>query len=253
MLSSAVEEYKLNLIKKNENLITLCDGELFKEIERSVFEDKELNLSFSDKENMVYEIYNSLRRFDVIQKYLDDPEISEIMLNSYDSIYIEKHGEIIKTSSKFIDKEKMLTIINRILGQVGKKVNKTTSIVDARLLDGSRINVILDPVSLRGPTVTIRKFVLKNVEMKDLVELGTVESDVCKLLDYFVKNRFNIFICGGTSSGKTTLLNAMSSLIPKHERIITIEDSAELSISNHDNCISLETKDVTKNAIDMSK
>lgn len=253
MLSTVVEEYKLNLIDQNEKLITLGDSELFKEIERSVFEDKELNLSFSDKEYMVYEIYNSLRRFDVIQKYLDDPEISEIMLNSYDSIYIEKHGEIIKTSCKFIDKEKMLTIINRILGQVGKKVNKTTSIVDARLLDGSRINVILDPVSLRGPTVTIRKFVLKNVDMNDLVELGTVESEVCKLLDYFVKNRFNIFICGGTSSGKTTLLNAMSSLIPKHERIITIEDSAELNISNHDNCISLETKDVSKNAIDMSK
>lgn len=253
MLSEVVEEYKLKLIKQNKEFISLNDSDLFTEIERNVFEDGELDISFSDKEYMVFEIYNSLRRFDVIQKYLDDPSISEIMLNSYDSIYIEKHGEIIKTNCKFVDKEKMLTIINRILGQVGKKVNKTCSIVDARLIDGSRINVILDPVSLRGPTVTIRKFVLKNVEMNDLVELGTVDSKVYTLLDYFVKKRFNIFICGGTSSGKTTLLNAMSGLIPKHERIITIEDSAELNISKHDNCISLETKDLSKNSIDMSK
>lgn len=253
MLSCMVEDYKIKLIDSDKNLITLDDIDLFRAVEKYVFEDNSLEMNFSDKEYLTYEVYNSLRKFDVIQKYLDDPDISEIMINSYDSIYIEKHGEIIKTDCKFIDKEKMLTIINRILGQVNKKVNKSSSIVDARLLDGSRINVILDPVSLRGPTVTIRKFVLRNVTMDDLVEIGTVSEKVYEMLDYFVKNRFNIFICGGTSSGKTTLLNAMSSLIPKTERIITIEDSAELNISNHENYISLETKDISKNAIDMSK
>lgn len=253
MISQRVEDYKKKLVEADENLIKLEDESLFKEIEKRVFEDEELDLIFSEKEYLAYEIYNSLRKFDVIQKYLDDPDISEIMLNSHDLIYIEKKGRIIKTDSKFVDKEKMLTILNRILAQVGKKVNKSNSIVDARLLDGSRINVILNPVSLRGPTATIRKFVLKNVQMKDLIELGTVEEGVYELLNYLVNTRFNIFICGGTSSGKTTLLNAMSSLIPRHERIVTIEDSAELNISNHENCISLETKSLSKNPIDMSQ
>ena len=156
MISQRVEDYKKKLVEADENLIKLEDESLFKEIEKRVFEDEELDLIFSEKENLAYEIYNSLRKFDVIQKYLDDPEISEIMLNSHDLIYIEKQGKIIKTDSRFVDKEKMLTILNRILAQVGKKVNKSNSIVDARLLDGSRINVILNPVSLRGPTANIR-------------------------------------------------------------------------------------------------
>lgn len=252
MLSSYIEDYKVKLTSFDEGLIALDDDILFKKLEKYVFEDENIALSFSEKEYMVYEIYNSFRGFDVIQKYLEDPEISEIMLNSYESIYIEKQGQIIKTDCKFLNREKMLTIINRILGQVGKKVNKTSNIVDARLLDGSRINVILDPISLRGPTVTIRKFVLKNVTMNDLVSLSTLENDTNNLLDYLVKNRFNIFICGGTSSGKTTLLNALSSLIPRHERIITIEDSAELCIASHENCISLESKSTGKNIVDMS-
>lgn len=257
MVNSQYESIRNSVIADRERLIKLTDKDLLDEIQKQVFSHDSKDINFSDKERFSYDIYNSFRGYDVIQRLLDDKSISEIMINSYDDIYVEKHGVIEKSDVKFKDNDRLLTIINRMLSNVGKKINKSNPIVDARLLDGSRINVILDPISLRGPTVTIRKFVLNNTSISDLIKLETIAQELGEIIEEMVDLKLNIFICGGTSSGKTTLLNAISSIIPHHERIITIEDSAELSLPYHNNCISLETKSgvnkETSNSIDMSR
>jgi pilus assembly protein CpaF len=173
---------------------------------------------------------------------IDDPSVTEIMINSHDEIFVERDGRVTQESVKFESDEKLDQIIKRIVGKVNRVVNESSPIVDARLLDGSRVNVVLPPIALRGPTMTIRRFPEKPVTIQDLIKWGSLPKEISDFLEKLVISRHNIFIGGGTGSGKTTFLNVLSNFIPKDERIITIEDSAELQIKNVPNLVSMETR-----------
>ena len=192
------------------------------------------------------EIYNSLRRYDVIQDFLDDDSVTEIMINGKDNIFIEKDGRVFKTAKRFDTKEKLEDVIQQIVAGCNRSVNEASPIQDARLSTGERVNIVLSPIALNGPIVTIRRFPDKPITMDRLVEIGSLTKEAAGFLKALVEAKYNIFISGGTGSGKTTFLNALSQYIPEDERIITIEDSAELKILGIENLVSLETR--TKNS-----
>ena len=173
---------------------------------------------------------------------LKDDEITEVMINSFDEVFVEKNGKVEKLNVKFEDTKKLGDIVQRIVGRAGREVNQSNPIVDTRLPDGSRVNVVLPPIALKGPTVTIRKFSKKPMTVEQLIKYGSINKEIADKLETLVRAKYNIFISGGTGSGKTTFLNAMSNFIPRNERIITIEDSAELQISNIENLVRLETR-----------
>lgn len=220
-----------------------CDEEIYEIIAKSVFEkSKQLLLNSSEKKEIIETIFNSLRRLDILQPILDDPSVTEIMINGPNNIFIEKNGKSNKFETKFESSQKLEDIIQVMVTNVNRTVNESTPIVDARLKDGSRINVVLPPIALNGPIVTIRKFPEKPIDIEKLIELGSLTQDAADALKKLVIAKYNIFIAGGTGSGKTTFLNALSNFIPNDERIITIEDSAELQILNIPNLVRLETR-----------
>ena len=186
--------------------------------------------------------FNSLRRLDVLQKLLDDEEVTEIMINGYDNIFVEKNGAIEWTGLKFESVSRYEDIVQNIVSSANRMVNQTVPIVDVRLKDGSRVNVILEPVALNGTTMTIRKFADKGWNIHKLVEKGTLNESMAEFFRMLVLARYNIIVSGSTGSGKTTLLNLLSEFIPETERIVTIEDSAELNLHNIPNLVRLETK-----------
>ncbi len=187
-------------------------------------------------------VFNQMRRLDAIEPFINDREITEIMVNGPDKIFVEKNGEVQKTEARFESRERLEDIIQVIVGKVNRSVNEAEPIVDARLEDGSRVNVVLPPVALNGPIVTIRKFPDKPMTIEDLIRYGSITEEAAEFLNKLVKSKYNIFICGGTGSGKTSFLNALSGLIPLDERIVTIEDSAELQLSSIENLVRLETR-----------
>ena len=187
-------------------------------------------------------VFNSMRGLDVLQPLVDDPSITEIMINGPDHIFIEQNGRLFQKDISFGTNEKLENVILNIVSKVNRTVNEANPIVDARLLDGSRVNVVLPPIALDGPTVTIRKFPEDPMTVQKLIEYGSITPEVAELLERMVKAKYNIFISGGTGSGKTTFLNALSNFIPKDERVITIEDSAELQIKGVANLVRLETR-----------
>ncbi|MCZ0703131.1 pilus assembly protein CpaF [Natronobacillus azotifigens] len=190
----------------------------------------------------VQRIYNAFRGLDVLQPLIDDKSITEIMINSDREIFIEQHGKTSQVDVAFESSERLEDIIQMIVGKVNRTVNASSPIVDARLEDGSRVNIVLPPVALKGPTMTIRKFPERPLMIDDLIQMGAITEEVADFLQKLVISKYNIFISGGTGSGKTTFLNVLSNFIPKDERIITIEDSAELQIKNIANLVSLETR-----------
>lgn len=219
------------------------DDELLEYIEINVFRlSKTHDLTGTKMKWLVQRTFNSFRGLDVLQPLIDDPSITEIMINSYDEVFIEKKGEIIQTDVRFESSEKLEDIIQMIVGKVNRTVNASSPIVDARLEDGSRVNIVLPPIALKGPTMTIRKFPEKPLTMSDLIQFGALEQEVAEFLEQLVISKHNIFIGGGTGSGKTTFLNVLSNYIPSSERIITIEDSAELQIRSVPNLVGLETR-----------
>lgn len=187
-------------------------------------------------------IFNAMRRLDILQPLVDDTSITEIMINGIKDIFIEKKGRVHRLDYSFDSEEQLENVIQMIVGKVNRVVNESSPICDARLEDGSRINVVLPPIALNGPTLTIRKFPEKPLTMEDLIGFGSIDRASADLLQTLVKAKYNLFICGGTGSGKTTFLNVLSNAIPGDERIITIEDSAELQITKVDNLVSLETR-----------
>lgn len=187
-------------------------------------------------------IYDSIKGFDVLQDIIEDDDVTEIMINGPDNIFIERNGKITRYNGRFSSGERMVDIIRQIVSKVNRRVNEASPIVDTRLNDGSRVNVVLNPVALDGPAVTIRKFPKEVISMDRLIELKSLDEDVAEWLRMLVVSGYNIFISGGTGSGKTTFLNALSGFIPKDERIITIEDSAELQIKGIDNMVRLEVR-----------
>nr|WP_235776350.1 CpaF family protein [Robertmurraya massiliosenegalensis] len=219
------------------------DKKVFELVESKVLDfSKEVYMTATQKLQLVNRIYATLRGLDVLQPLIDDKTITEIMINSHKEIFVEREGRVYQESLTFESEEKLDQIIKRIVGKVNRIVNESSPIVDARLLDGSRVNVVLPPIALKGPTMTIRKFPENPLTMQDLIKWGALPEEVSDFLEKLVIAKYNIFIGGGTGSGKTTFLNVMSNFIPKDERIITIEDSAELQIKNVPNLVSMETR-----------
>lgn len=219
------------------------NSELMARIEEMVWRRRELmELTAAEKRRMVRRVFDSFRGLDVLQPLVDDPRITEIMINSHQDIFIEQDGEVKKLPLQFESQSRLEDIIQSIVGTVNRVVNESTPIVDARLKDGSRVNIVLPPIALKGPTMTIRKFPESPMTMDDLVGRGALTEEAAEQLRILVKGKYNIFIGGGTGSGKTTFLNALSQYIPPDERVITIEDSAELKIVTVPNLVSLETR-----------
>ena len=219
------------------------DTELMKLIERKVLSDvRAASMTSGEKRELVRRVYDSFRGLDILQPLVDDKTVTEIMINGHTEIFIERHGEVRRVPQTFESKEKLEDIVQTIVSGVNRVVNESSPIVDARLKDGSRVNVVLPPIALKGPTMTIRKFPEKPMTMNDLVGRGALDTDAADFLKTLVRSRYNIFISGGTGSGKTTFLNALSQYIPPDERVITIEDSAELQIVTVPNLVSLETR-----------
>jgi pilus assembly protein CpaF len=198
--------------------------------------------SIEQRVSIVEQVFSSIRGFGLLDSIIKDDTITEVMINGTDDIFIEQSGRLFKLDKKFESQRRLEDIIQRIVGLAGREVNQANPICDTRLPDGSRVNVVLPPIALCGPTVTIRKFSKTPMTMEKLIEYGSLTKDIAEQLEVLVKAKYNIFISGGTGSGKTTFLNALSNFIPRDERVITIEDSAELQIKNIDNLVRLETR-----------
>lgn len=199
-------------------------------------------LSLSQKADIGDKVFSLIRGLGILDSIIHDDAITEIMINGYKDIFIEKNGRVSRLKEKFEDERKLEDVIQKIVGMAGREVNEANPIVDTRLQDGSRVNVVLPPISLKGPIVTIRKFSKEPMTIEKLIQYGSLTKEIAEVLEILVKAKYNIFICGGTGSGKTTFLNAISNYIPSDERVITIEDSAELQITSVDNLVSLETR-----------
>lgn len=218
-----------------EEAYTLIDDALVSTPEKE-------KLPFSELLKLRKEVYNSLRKLDILQELLDDETITEIMINGKDNIFVERFGRIERINKSFESAKKLEDIVQQIVAGCNRTVNEASPIADARLASGERVNIVLAPVALNGPIVTIRRFPQKPITMDTLLSFGSLTLEAAVFLKRLVKSGYNIFISGGTGSGKTTFLNALSQYIPKEDRIITIEDSAELQLIHADNLVRLETR-----------
>ena len=221
----------------------MTDEEIRELVDDAIVQNgRELSLTLKDKQELSRELFFAIRRLDILQELTDDPKVTEIMINGKDHIFIERNGRLYQWDKQFSSKEKLEDVIQQIVAKCNRTVNEASPIVDARLENGSRVNVVLAPIALNGPIVTIRRFPEKPIQMEDLKHFGAITQEVIDFLRQLVVAGYNIFISGGTGSGKTTFLNALSDFIPKDERIITIEDSAELQIQGVPNLVRLETR-----------
>ena len=221
----------------------ITDEEILNNIDRILVEQGEKHyIGMKEKRILRKDIFNSIRGLDLLQDYVEDKSITEIMVNGTDNIFIEKKGIISSVNQSFESKEKLSDIIQQIVSSSNRIVNESNPIVDARLSDGSRVNVVLPPVAIDGPVITIRKFPKNPITIKQLIEYESVSQEVACFLENLILAKYNILVSGGTGSGKTTFLNVLSNFIPKTERIITIEDSAELQINDIPNLVRLEVR-----------
>lgn len=237
------KEFIRKKVLENINLSSVDDDKLEKEVRDEIeryFAGQ--YLSIAEQASLTDEIFSSIRGFGLLDSIMNDDTITEVMINGAREIFIEKSGKLIHMDEEFESEEKLQDIIQRIVALAGREVNQAKPIVDTRLPDGSRVNVVLPPISLKGPIVTIRKFSKEPMTIEKLIEYRSITPQIADVLRLLVRAKYNIFICGGTGSGKTTFLNAISNFIPSDERIITIEDSAELQIANIENLVSLETR-----------
>ena len=215
-------------------------AELIHEVLREAAKEEYLPL-----EKQIYlsrRLFHSLRKLDVLQELIEDESVTEIMINGVEDIFVEKNGRICRSDKRFISEAKLGDVIQQIVSGTNRYVNELSPIVDARLEDGSRVNVVLKPVALNGPIMTIRRFLKEKVTMEQLIAWGSLSGEAARFLEMLVKAKYNIFVSGGTGSGKTTFLNVLSDYIPKDERIITIEDNAELQIKGVPNMVRLEAR-----------
>lgn len=230
-------------ITENLPLSKLSDDELQEKVEEITTEKLAGQyISIEQKVSIVEQVYSSIRGFGLLDSIISDDTITEVMINGPENVFIEQKGRLFKLDKQFESQRRLEDIIQRIVGLAGREVNQSNPICDTRLPDGSRVNVVLPPIALCGPTVTIRKFSKTPMTIEKLIAFGSITKEIADVLEMLVKAKYNIFISGGTGSGKTTFLNALSNYIPKDERIITIEDSAELQIKGVENLVSLETR-----------
>lgn len=230
-------------VSENLPLSKLNDDELEEKIEEIVVQRiGNIYCSIDQRVSIVQQVYSSIRGFGLLDSIINDDTITEVMINGPDNVFIEQNGRLFKLDKKFESQRRLEDIIQRIVGLAGREVNQANPICDTRLPDGSRVNVVLPPIALCGPTLTIRKFSKDPMTVEKLIQYGSITKEIADKLELLVKAKYNIFISGGTGSGKTTFLNALSNYIPKDERVITIEDSAELQIKGVENLVSLETR-----------
>lgn len=209
-------------------------------------EAEEIKYGLRERLAIRKELFNAIRRYDVLSELLDDPEVTEIMVNGPDNIFYERDGHLFRYDKAFRDTDSLENLVRQIAAGVNRQINEASPIVDARLLDGSRVHCILNPVALDGPIMSIRKFTQRKYTMKGLIEQNSISAEAAEYLKTLVGASYNIFICGGTGSGKTTLLNSLSEYIDSCERVITIEDSAELQILGCPNLVRLETRNASR-------
>lgn len=234
---------KKEIYDRLDDSLDISDDSLYEVIDECIYEAVAASrLSLSQRELLRKRLYNSIKKLDILQELIEDDDITEIMVNGYNNIFIEKNGRITRWNRAFESEEKLADIAQRIAALSNKIINESTPIVDTRLPDGSRINMVLPPIAIDGPVITIRKFYKTPMDIGRMIQLGSITEEAAKYLNMLVKARYNIFISGGTGSGKTTFLNALSNYIPKDERILTIEDSAELQIAGVDNLVRLEVR-----------
>lgn len=230
-------------VSNNLSLNRLTDEELEESIEDIVLEKLgDTYCTVEQRLSIIKQVYSSIRGLGLLDTIMADDSITEVMINGRDNIFIEQKGRVHRLDKFFETDRRLEDIIQRIVGLAGREVNQANPIVDTRLKDGSRVNVVLPPIALCGPTVTIRKFSKEPMTIEKLIQYGSITEEIAHKLELLVRAKYNIFICGGTGSGKTTFLNALSNYIPKDERVITIEDSAELQIVGVDNLVRLETR-----------
>ena len=245
----------LEAINRELQPTRMTDEELLKAItslvDRESRGDYLLPIQKMDTVNSIYKMYRGLGG--LLDSILADEDITEVMINGPDNIFVERKGRLTRVDKHFKDEQELRRVIDLIVGKAHREVSEANPIVDTRLEDGSRVNVVLSPIALSGSTVTIRKFSKQPMTMEKLLEYGSITPEVAQFLQKLVKARYNIFIAGGTGSGKTTFLNALSSYIPHDVRIITIEDSAELQITQIPNIVRLETRNATASSGESKK
>lgn len=237
------EQLHAKIMREIDLTEDLEDDDLVEIIHRVLEESgEEEYISLQDKVLLGKELFNAFRKLDILQDFVENEDITEIMINGTEHIFIEREGKIVQSSRRFASRKKLEDVIQQIVAGTNRIVNEASPIVDARLEDGSRVNIVLHPVALNGPVVTIRKFPKELITLGRLEEWNSVSAEVISFLKILVRSKYNIFISGGTGSGKTTFLNALSQYIPKDERIITVEDNAELQIRDIPNLVSLEAR-----------
>jgi len=237
------DRIKEQVLKRMDMSFAKSDEEVLELIDTCILEaDRNCYISYADKRRLVKEIFYAIRRLDFLQELIDDPTVTEIMVNGAENIFVERNGSLYRMDRQFESKEKLEDVVQQIVASCNRAVNEANPIVDARLENGSRVNIVLPPVALNGPIVTIRRFPEHAIDMQELIRLGSLQAETADFLKKLVEAGYNIFISGGTGSGKTTFLNALSQYIPANERIITIEDSAELQLRFAENLVRLETR-----------
>ena len=209
-------------------------------------ESDEEYIPLQEKIKVSRELFNAFRRLDILQDLIEDDEITEIMVNGTENIFYEKYGRLYRSDRRFFSEERLSDVIQQIVGETNRYVNESCPIADARLNDGSRVNVVLKPVAVNGPILTIRKFPAEAITMEELIRKESITEEAAEFVKKLVRAKYNIFVSGGTGAGKTTFLNAMSDYIPKDERIITIEDNAELQIQGVENLVRLEARNANQ-------
>lgn len=219
------------------------DEEIYQSIDELILRTGvEFYIRLSERGELRRELFNSVRRLDILQELIDDNSVTEIMVNGTEGIFIERDGHLMLWDKCFVSKERLEDIAQQIVGSCNRIVNESVPIVDARLNSGARVNIVMPPIALNGPIITIRRFPEQPIQMEQLVRWGAVSREAVDFLEKLVRAGYNIFISGGTGSGKTTFLNALSNFIPKDERIITIEDNAELQLQGVKNLVRLEVR-----------
>ena len=241
-----IEEVRSQILGQLDLSREFEDAEIQELIEKAVLcISRKYAMSLNERGHLEREVFNSMRKLDILQELLEDEEVTEIMVNGSSHIFYEKRGQLSEWDRQFWSEEKLADTIQQIVGMNNRMVNELSPIVDTRLKDGSRVNIVLSPIAVDGATICIRKFPKEALEMRHLVELGALSEELANYLGHLVYAGYNIFISGGTGSGKTTFLNALSRYIPQKERLITIEDSAELQIKGISNLVRLETRNAS--------
>ncbi|WP_412176635.1 CpaF family protein [Bacillus sp. T3] len=240
-LQTLLHSHVVEELKRQPNIEDRNNKFKIHEICQTFLEFEGTRLTFEEKQELQTSVEYELLGYGPITPLLKDDAITEVMVNGCNQVYYEKKGKLYRSNITFRDNQHVVRVIEKIVSPIGRRIDESSPMVDARLPDGSRVNAIISPLAIKGPTLTIRKFSAKPFEMEDLIRLGTLSREMAEFLDMCVKSKVNIFISGGTGSGKTSTLNVLSSFIPEDERIITIEDAAELKLSQ-DHLVSLESR-----------